>query len=143
VPKVLLAVDGSEHALAATRKLVESLGWYKEAPTVEVITVLVPVPIVGGMDRVVSREMLDGYYREEGEKHLAEAKKLLEAAGARCTSHILVGPIAETIVEQAKRLGCAMIYMGTHGRGSMGNLLVGSVATKVVHLAPVPVVLVR
>jgi nucleotide-binding universal stress UspA family protein len=33
--------------------------------------------------------------------------------------------------------------MGTHGRGGLANLFLGSVATKVVHLAEVPVTLVR
>jgi nucleotide-binding universal stress UspA family protein len=33
--------------------------------------------------------------------------------------------------------------MGTRGMGSVSNLLLGSVATKVIHLAPVPVLLVK
>jgi nucleotide-binding universal stress UspA family protein len=35
------------------------------------------------------------------------------------------------------------IVMGTHGRGSVGRLLMGSVATKVIQLADVPVLLVK
>ncbi|MCU0804348.1 MAG: universal stress protein [Burkholderiales bacterium] len=143
MPKFLLAVDGSEPSLAVTRWLVDSCRWYKDKPSVELLTVHPPVPLAGGMDAVVSRDMLDGYYREEGEKQLAGPKKILDDAGVSCTAHIFVGSVADTIVEQAKRLGCDMIYMGTHGRGAVGNLVVGSVATKVVHLASVPVVLAR
>jgi len=143
MPKFLVAVDGSEQSLAVAKQLVGSLPWYREKPSIELITVHLPVPLVGGMEKVVSRDMLDRYYREEGEKQLAAAKKLLDDAGVACTTHIFVGQIAETIVEQAKRLACDMIYMGTHGRGAVGNLVVGSIATKVVHLAPVPVVLVQ
>jgi nucleotide-binding universal stress UspA family protein len=143
VPKILLAVDGSEHGLTVTRRLVESFPWYKEAPRIELVTVHVPVPVVGGMGTVVSRDMLDRYYREEGDIQLAGAKKILEEAGARYAAHIFVGQIPDTIVAQAKHFGCDMIYMGTHGRGALPSALIGSVAIKVVHLAHVPVVLVH
>jgi nucleotide-binding universal stress UspA family protein len=36
-----------------------------------------------------------------------------------------------------------MIVMGTRGQGAVGNLLLGSVATKVIHLSKVPVTLVK
>jgi nucleotide-binding universal stress UspA family protein len=143
VPKILLAVDGSEHGLAVTRKLVESFRWYKEAPEVELLTVHPPVPLVGGMGSVVTGEMLDKYYREEGDAQLAGAKAILDEAGARYRAHVFVGQISDTIVEQAKHFGCDMIYMGTHGRGALPSALIGSVAIKVVHLAHVPVVLIH
>ena len=51
--------------------------------------------------------------------------------------------IAERIAARAEELGCHAIVMGTRGMGSIGNLLMGSVSTKVVHLATMPVTLVR
>ncbi|MCX7893424.1 MAG: universal stress protein [Burkholderiales bacterium] len=143
MPKILLAVDGSEQALGATRRLVASFAWYREKPTVELVTVHPPLPHIAAMGVAVTQEMLDRYYREEGESHLAGAKALLDAAGADYRSHIFVGQAAETIAEQAKRLGCDVIWMGTHGRGAVGSLLLGSVATKVLHLTHVPVMLVH
>jgi nucleotide-binding universal stress UspA family protein len=47
------------------------------------------------------------------------------------------------IVEYAKQAGIDLIIVGTHGRGAMGHLLMGSVAEKVVRLAPCPVLTVR
>jgi nucleotide-binding universal stress UspA family protein len=91
MPKILLAVDGSESALRATRSLIETAGWYKTPPTVELVAVHLPVPLVGFADAVVSREMTARYYREEGEKMLAGARALLEAAGI---AYVLVGQIA-------------------------------------------------
>ena len=38
---------------------------------------------------------------------------------------------------------CDLVFIGTHGRSATGNMLLGSVATKVLHLASVPVLLVR
>lgn len=143
LPKILLAVDGSEHGIAVARRLVESFAWYRDKPKIELITVHLPVPHIGGMGAVVSHEMLDRYYREEGEKNLSEAKKILDGAGAAYNAHIFVGHIAQTIVEQAKHFGCDMIYMGTRGHGAAASVLVGSVAIKVLHLAHIPVVLVH
>jgi len=43
----------------------------------------------------------------------------------------------------AEERGCDQIVMGTHGRGTIAGLLIGSVATKVLHLAKAPVLLVK
>jgi nucleotide-binding universal stress UspA family protein len=59
------------------------------------------------------------------------------------TAHIHVGPAPETIVRVARDLGCELICLGTHGRGTLGNALMGSVATKVLHLSAIPVMLAR
>ena len=138
--KILLPVDGSESAVRATRKLVETSAWYKQAPEVELVTVRLPVPHVlfaGGQD------MIQRYYREEGEKALAPSKQVLDTAGIRYSPHVLVGEIAQMIVEHAQKSGCDMIYMGTRGLSALASALLGSVATKVLHLARVPVVLVQ
>ena len=50
---------------------------------------------------------------------------------------------ASTIVEYARNHGVNLIVMGTHGRGAVAHLLLGSVAERVVRLAPCPVLTVR
>ena len=50
---------------------------------------------------------------------------------------------AMTIVSYAKETGTNLIVMGTHGRGAMAHLFMGSVAERVVRLAPCPVLVVR
>jgi len=50
---------------------------------------------------------------------------------------------ALTIVNYAKETGTDLIVMGTHGRGGMAHLLMGSVAERVVRLAGCPVLVVR
>ena len=47
------------------------------------------------------------------------------------------------LAKRAEELGCDEIIMGTRGMGAIGNLVMGSVATKVVHLAGIPVTLVK
>ena len=142
--KILLAVDGSDSAVRATRKLVETLSWYKHVPHVELVNVHHPLPYMAGISGVVvTQEMRAAYYKEEGELALAPSVKVLEEAGVRYAAHILVGDVAQTIVHHAHQSACAMIYMGTRGMTAIGNLVLGSVPTKVLHLTDVPVVLVR
>jgi nucleotide-binding universal stress UspA family protein len=144
VLKILLAVDGSESATHATQKLIESAGWFKEPLEIELVTVHLPLPQVGGFaGSVVSHDMVEKYYNEGGGKALAPARKLLDAAGIRYVSNILVGEIAQSLVGHAEKTGCKMLFMGTRGMSALSNLMVGSVATKVLHLCTVPVVLVH
>jgi nucleotide-binding universal stress UspA family protein len=141
--RVLLAVDGSECAVRATQKLIGTLGWYKEQPRVDLLAVHLPVPRFPNMGVVISNEMLERYYAEECEDMLAPSKKALDAAGVKYTAHTLVGRIAESIIEQAKQSGSDMIYMGTRGMTALSNMILGSVATRVLHLAHIPVVLIH
>ena len=140
---VTLAVDGSESALRATRKLLDSLSWYKQRPRIDLVAVQQPIPRFPNMTLVVSDEMIERYYAEEGEKMLRPSKRLLDAAGVKYTEHKVTGSIAESIVEVAKQAGSDMIYMGTRGMTALSNIVLGSVATKVLHFAHVPVVLVH
>jgi nucleotide-binding universal stress UspA family protein len=141
--KVLLPVDGSASATRATHKLIETLAWYKEQPSVDLLAVHLPVPRFPNMSMVVSDEMLESYYADECEAMLAPSKKALDAAGVRYTVHTLVGAIAESIIEQAKQSGSNMIYMGTRGMTALSNMVLGSVTTRVLHLAHIPVVLIH
>ena len=84
------------------------------------------------------------------EAQLAQARHLLRpaedellAAAVRFQSHILFGEPEQVIVEQTRQLGCDHIVMGTRGKGTIKTLLLGSVAMKTIHLAAVPVTLVK
>lgn len=98
---------------------------------------------MGFATRHVSHETLHAYYREEGEKELAPARAQLDAAGIGFTPHVHVGQPGETICHVASQLGCTLIAMGTHGRGALAGMVVGSVATRVLQHAPIPVLLTK
>ena len=61
------------------------------------------------------------------------ATKLIEARGDP----------AKLLVTEAKTANADLIIVGTHGRGSLGRSLLGSVGTSVVHHAPCDVLVVR
>jgi nucleotide-binding universal stress UspA family protein len=141
--KIVLPVDGSESALRATRKLIDTIDWYRERPAVELCTVHLPLPHVPNMGQFVSHEMVQKYYDDESNAMLAPSRGVLDEAGVAYTVTRLVGPIAETIVEHAAKSGADMIFMGTRGLSALANMALGSVTTRVLHLAHIPVVLIH
>ena len=141
--KVLLPVDGSESSVRATEALISSLAWYRERPVIDVLAVHLPVPKLPNMNLVVSDEMIERYYAEESDAMLAPSIRALDAASVTYTVNKRVGPIAEKIVDHARQSGCDVIFMGTRGMTALPNMVMGSVATKVLHLAHIPVVLVH
>jgi nucleotide-binding universal stress UspA family protein len=74
---------------------------------------------------------------------LDPAVRRLARAGVPYRAHTVWGDIAPEIVRIARRFKCESIVMGTRGMGAIGNLLLGSVATKVIHLSKAPVTLVK
>ena len=66
-----------------------------------------------------------------------------ESQGVPAETHVLEGTPSREIVEFAERGECDLIVMGTHGRGGIDRLLLGSVAEKVVRASTVPVLTVR
>jgi len=141
--KILLAVDGSRYSLDAVRFMLEHLNWASARPELEVVTVHPPVPRLPGMGKVVGKAQIEKYYAEEGAAQLVGAGKLLDGAGLKYNARVLVGPIAETLVAHARSARCDMILIGNRGMTAAANMLLGSVATKVLHLSPVPVLLVK
>jgi nucleotide-binding universal stress UspA family protein len=141
--KVLIAVDGSKNSLDAVQCLIDHADWYREKPEVELLTVHLPVPKLPRMGIVVGKREIQRYYQEEGEARLAAARRRLDAAGIRCKATVLVGPVAETIVKRARDTRCDLIYIGTRGMTAVGKALLGSTATKVMHISDTPVLLVK
>ena len=141
--KILIAVDGSKNSLHAVQCLVDHAGWYRSKPEVELLTVHLPVPKLPRMGLAVGKSQLQEYYAEEGAAQLAPAKRKLDAAGIKYKATVLVGPVAETIVKRAKDKRADIIYIGTRGMSDLGKALLGSTATKVLHISDTPVLLVR
>lgn len=141
--KVLVPVDGSECALRAVEYLMKKRVFYGDPAQQEIHLLNVQHPMPGDVDMFVSHDEIKRFHHDEGIKALQGARKLLDEAGANYRFHISVGDSAEIIVEFSKKLGVDKILMGTHGRGTVAGLLMGSTTRKVLHLTTVPVELVR
>jgi nucleotide-binding universal stress UspA family protein len=140
--KILLPVDGSENSLRAVRHVIAMKEQYRDPIEVHLLNVQLPV-VSGAVKMFISQHQLNDYYRDEGVAALKDARALLDQAGVACQHHIGVGDLAGTIVSYAKEKQCRQIVIGTRGRGSFAGALLGSVATKVIHLADMPVLLIK
>ncbi len=140
--KILLAVDGSPCAERAVAFAIAHAAELRAVPEVHLLHVHLPIPI-GRIQAHVSHDTLQSYYREEAEEALAPSRRLLEAAGLGHAVHIHVGQPGEIIARMAAELGANLVVMGTHGRTALVNLVTGSVAARVLHLSPCPVLLVK
>lgn len=143
MPRILLAVDGSDVSMRAVTRLIEMQGWWKAPPELRLMTVHLAVPLAGRVSSVLGPDTLKKYYAEEEAEALKGAREALDRAGVAYTVSTAVGDIAERIVETADAVGAELIVMGTHGRGKVGSMVLGSVAQKVLHLARAPVMLVH
>ena len=142
MPKMLVPVDGSEYSDRGVDYLIRSAQWYREPIEIHLLTVHHHMPYGRAVSAVASDE-IQKYHQEAGLKALESARTRLDAAGIPYTFHIGVGVPAEIIAQYARQQDCDQIVMGTRGLGSVGGLLLGSVATKVLALASVPVLLVK
>ena len=91
----------------------------------------------------IAQEELDNMQLEHGRLQLVPARELLADAGRSYREHVVIGDPAAKIVEVAKAEGVDAIVMGTRGMRALGNLALGSTSTKVIHLADLPVTLVK
>lgn len=139
--KFLLPVDGSEHSLRAVNHVIR-LARCREAPEILLLNVREPVDTWEVRHFLVEEE-IEKLSHAEAEEDLREARALLDAAGVGYVTRVLQGPVAPTIAHFADEAGCDHIVMGTHGHSRLGELLLGSTTSEVVHRTHVPVTLVK
>lgn len=139
---VLVAYDGSPSADNALRYVLDLV---QAGLTLELhlLNVQNEPEIYGApFDERILREWR-GSLRDKAEDLLVRARPALQQAGIEAQTHVGFGDIAKTIGEMARQLQVDTLVMGTRGLGSLSGLLLGSVAQRVVHQVPLPVILVK
>jgi nucleotide-binding universal stress UspA family protein len=140
--KLLIAVDGSE---AASRAIAVASRLAKAVPGTEAVLLNVREPTVYYGDLpVLDLEAVEEGLRQ-GQQALLEAAltQALACGLEQVVTQAAVGPPAAEIARVAADRAVDQIVMGTRGRNALAGLLLGSVAQRVVHLADVPVLLVK
>jgi nucleotide-binding universal stress UspA family protein len=140
--KVLIPIDGSASADRAVEHVIASTAWLKESPQVFLLNVQWKLAS-GNVKLFISQETINDYYREQGMAALTAARAKLDAAGLAYTYHISIGTPAEAIVQYAQEQQIDQITMGAHGEDMLSTLLLGSVVSKVLHLATMPVLIIK
>src|SRR5690554_2974106 len=141
--KILLPFDRSRPALRA----LDYIGGLRREGLENLIVHLVNVQEEPKLFGDYASQSLVGKLNTEakryGETINQGAFERLREEGVECYSHEVIGTISQSIVEAVDTFGCDTIIMGTRGMSNLANLMMGSVATKVVHESKVPVVLVK
>jgi nucleotide-binding universal stress UspA family protein len=139
--KILLAVDGSSY----TKKMLAYLATHEEffASSHQYTLFTVQQPFPARVKSAVGTEVTRTYHAEEAERVLAPAFKFLARHGLNPASSWKLGHPGEAISKFAEAGKFDMLVMGSHGHGTLGNLVMGSVATQVLAHCTVPVLLVR
>ena len=140
--KLLVPFDGSESALRALQHAVKLA---KQAPpaALHVVHAHEEPLLYGEIAVYVPKEKMADLQRKHSDDVLGAAIALLKGSGVAYETEVLIGPIGDAVASRADTLGCEGIVLGTRGLSAIGNLVMGSVATKIIHLAKVPVTLVK
>ncbi len=140
--KVLVPVDGSKNSDRAVAYAIGFVANSKAPIELHVLNVQLPIAS-GGVRMFFKHEEIEAYHQDSGQEALRAARERLDQAGQGYVQHVSIGPIGETIAAYAKEQRCDHIVMGTRGLSAISGMVLGSVATKVLHLTDVPVTLVK
>jgi nucleotide-binding universal stress UspA family protein len=139
--KILAAVDGSPYTkrmLAYLAAHDEWLGAQHDYTLITAVNALPPRAV-----SVLDKATLKGFYDETAEKVFKPLRSFFEKQRIKASFVAKVGAAAEVIAETATKGRYDLVIMGSHGHGTLANLVMGSVATKVLAHCSTPVLLIR
>jgi len=139
--KILVAVDGSSYTkrmLAYLAAHDEWLGAHHE------YTLLHAVPgVPPRAAAVLDKSTLQSYYNEGAEKVFKPIRSFFAKQGLTARFVFKVGSAGELISDAAEKGDYDLLMLGSHGFGTLRNMVMGSVATKVLANCKTPVLLIR
>ena len=139
--KILLAVDGSIYTKHAVTYFLQHFDMFGRDSSITLINVHSPIPRHAAAH--LGKDVVQDYYKDESEKAIKGARAALKKAGVTSTDTARVGDPGDEISSFADKGKFDLVIMGSHGQGTLGNLVMGSVAGKVLAHCKVPVLLVR
>jgi len=139
--KILLAVDGSDISTRAAEYVVRLAASLEQPP--QVVLFNVDPPLSSSIAAQLGVEVVAMHHSENSRRMMQPAHRVLSAARLKVDEEEHVGPVADTIVKHAKKLGVDMIVMGSRGTGALKGMFLGSVSSRVLAQSPVPVTIVR
>ncbi len=138
--RILVPTDGSPEGERAVRHGLE-LATVHDA-SVDALYVI-NTASYAGMPMETSWEGVDDLLRADADAAITAVEELAATHGVDVITAVVDGSPSREIIGYAEENDCDLIVMGTHGRGGIDRLLLGSVAEKVVRGSEVPVLTVR
>ncbi|CAH1197929.1 Usp domain-containing protein [Candidatus Nitrotoga sp. BS] len=139
--KILIPCDGSDNSLRAVRYAASVA---KDLPDLQLELLHVQDPILMKVYANLSaQETEHNRQADEADRTLRSAKQILDTEGVPYQVHWCAGSPANEIARHVHDTHCNSIIMGTRGLSPVAAMMIGSVATKVIHLVEVPVTLIK
>ncbi|MCW5664828.1 MAG: universal stress protein [Piscinibacter sp.] len=138
--KILIAADGSPYTKRMLAYLAAHDEWLGAQHAYTVLNVVPPVPARAAA--VIDRETLKSYYADTSDAVFKPIRTFFKKQGLEAEYVGKVGHAAEVIAKMADQ-GFDLLVMGSHGHGSIGSLVLGSVSNKVLAGCRTPVLLIR
>lgn len=139
--KILVAVDGSPFTKRMLAYLTAHDEWLGSAHRYTVLHVAPAVPPRAAA--VLDKSILKAHYADESEKVFKPIRAFFERQKIAAEFVAKVGPAGDVIAAQAAKGGFDLVMMGSHGHGTLGNLVLGSVTNKVLAHCETPMLIVR
>lgn len=139
--KILVPVDGSSYTKRMLAYLAAHDEWLGEQHQYVLLTVVPAVPPRAAA--VLDKAIVKSHYEDEAERIFKPIRTFFNKQKIKAEYVSKVGPAGDTIAAFATKGDFDLLIMGSHGHGTLGNLVMGSVATKVMAGCSVPVLLVR
>jgi nucleotide-binding universal stress UspA family protein len=142
--RILVPVDGSATSRAGLER---AIGLAKAGRArLRLVHVVDENAVMQGIEPALNvGDLLDGLV-EDGRKIVAESAAVARRRGVKADTvlyELHIGRVADRILREAAKWRADVIVMGTHGRGGLGRLVMGSDAESVVRESRVPVLLVK
>ncbi|MET3916432.1 nucleotide-binding universal stress UspA family protein [Variovorax sp. OAS795] len=139
--RILLAVDGSEYTARMLDYLAAHKEWSQAGHAFTVFNAVLPVPHRAAA--FAGPDLVHSYYDDEARVVLEPVRAALAAHDIEAVFAHKVGHAADEIAAFAQNGKFDLLVMGSRGQGALSNLVLGSVAMKVLARCAVPVLLVR
>ena len=139
--KLLIAIDGSESALKATRHAMALALSCRTPPTITLISVH-DDSALHQASHFVGQKVVVEHLHEQSELDLAPAIALCKQGGIEPEKMIRIGHVSQELAVAADSGGFDLMVLGTKGRSRIADLLLGSVAQRVCAISSTPVLLV-
>ena len=139
--KILLAVDGS----AYTKRMLAYLAAHDELLGAQhdytVLTVVPSIPPYA-ID-YLDPSMLQQYQADQAERVLGPVRAFVGQQGWKAQFLSTTGYAPDVIADHANKNAYDLLVLGSHGHGALLNVVMGSVATRVIASCQTPVLLIR
>jgi YjbE family integral membrane protein len=135
--KVLIPVDESPNSLKAVEYAVNR---FMRGPAMEIHLLHVRKPFSRHIARFLGRSTRSAFHREQAEKSLAAARRMLEKSGVPYAAHMELGDDkARSIHNAARRLGASQILIGTAHENTIARILRDCDTNRLLEITQVPV----